>query len=140
MDDVVEASDFGTDPVKARLVENFPSSVPTTPSGLDRSVDITLEGMDNIVGLSDVGLASSSTERLRPTAESAFSHCLPTLREIKQRIEQFTEGGFERTSLLDQVRVFLCSPEKLSNVIRFILPRASHQIVFSFAAVLCASS
>jgi len=144
MDDVVEASDFGTDPVKARLVvENFPSPVPATPSGLDRSVDITLEGMDNIMGLSDVGLASSSTERLRPKAESAFSHCLPTLREIKQRIEQLTEGGFERTSLLDQVRVLLCSPEKRlmhSVSYRLILPRASHQIVFSFVALLCASS
>ena len=96
MDDVVEASDFGTDPV-----------------------DITLEGMDNIMGLSDVGLASSSTKRPRPTPESAFSHCLPTLHEIKQRIEQFTEGGFERTYLLDQVRV-LCSAEKLSNAFRLI--------------------
>ncbi|KAF8506590.1 hypothetical protein F5888DRAFT_1643628 [Russula emetica] len=102
MDDVVEASDFGTDPVKARLVvENFPSPVPTTLSGLDRSVDITLEGMDNIMGLSDVGLASGSTERPRPTPQSASSHWLPTLHEIKQHIEQFTEGRFERTSLLD---------------------------------------
>ena len=109
MDDLVEASDFGTDPGKARLVvENVPSPVPTTTSGLDRSADVTLEGMDNIMGLSDVGLASSSTERLRPTAESAFSHYLPTLREIKQRMEQFTEGGFERTSLLDQVCVLFC--------------------------------
>jgi tetratricopeptide (TPR) repeat protein len=122
MDDVVEAPDFGTDPVKARLVvENLPSPVPTSPSGLDRSVDITLEGMDdNIMGLSDVGLASSSTERPRPTPESASSHCLPTLHEIKQRIEQFTEGGFERTYLLDQVRVLLCSAEKLSNAFRLI--------------------
>lgn len=122
MDDAVKASDFGTDRVKASLVvENFPSPVPTTPSGLDRSVDITLEGMDNIMGLSDVGLAGSSTERPRPTPESAFSHWLPTLREIKQRIEQFTEGGFERTSLFDQVRVLRCSPEKVSNAFCLIL-------------------
>lgn len=124
MDDVVEASDFGTDPVKARLVvEDFPSPVPTTSSGLDRSVDITLEGMDNIMGLSDVGLAGGSTERPRPTPESAFSHWLSTLREIKQRIEQFTEGGFERTSLLDPVRhgVLRCSPEKVSNAFCLIL-------------------
>jgi hypothetical protein len=141
MDDVVEASDFGTDPVKARLVvENSPFPVPTTLSGLDHSVDITLEGMDNIMGLSDVGLASGSTERPRPTPQSAFSHWLPTLREIKQRIEQFTEGRFERTSLLDHVRIPHCSPEKVPNTFCLILPRASHQIVFSFAAVLCASS
>jgi hypothetical protein len=141
MDDVVEASDFGTDPVKARLVvENFPSPVLTTSSGLDRSVNITYEGMDNIMGLSDVGLASSSTEWPRPTPESAFSHWLPTLREIKQRIQRFTEGRLERTPLLDQVCVLRCSPEKSSNVIRLILFRASHQIVSSFAVALCASS
>lgn len=103
MDDVVEASDFGTQLVKARLVaKNLPSPVPTTPSGLDRRADTTLKGVDNILGLSDVDLASSSTEQPTPTLESAFSYCLPTLYEIKQRIEQFTEGRFERTSLLDQ--------------------------------------
>jgi hypothetical protein len=141
MDDVVEAPDFGTDPVQAHLVvQNYPSPVSTTPSRLDRSVNITLEGMDNIMGLSDVGLGSSSTERSRPTPESAFSHWLPTLREIKQRMERFTEGRFEETPLLDQVRVPRCSPEKISNALCLIFPRASHQIVSSFAAVLCASS
>jgi len=141
MDDAV-VSDFGTDPVKAPLViENLPSPVPTTPSWPDRGVTVTLEGMgDNIIGLSDVGLASSSAERPRPTPELAFSHWLPTLREIKQRIEQFTEGRFERTFHLDQVRVLLWSPEKVSYALCLTLPRASHPIVFSFVAVLCSSS
>lgn len=48
MGDIVGGSDFGTDPVKARLiVESFSFSVPTTAS--------VLKGTDNIIGLSDVG-------------------------------------------------------------------------------------
>jgi hypothetical protein len=141
MDDVVEVSDSGTDPVKAPLViENLLSPAPTTLSRPDHGMRVTLEGMDNIIGLSDVGLASGPTERPRPTQELALSHWLPTLCEIKQRIEQFTEGKFERTSHLDQVRVLLRSPVKLSYGFRLTLPRASHHIEFSFAAVLCASS
>jgi len=141
MDDIVEVSDSGTDPVKAPLViENLPSPAPTTLSRPDHGMGVTLEGMDNIIGLSDVGLASGPTERPRSTQELALSHWLPTLCEIKQRIEQFTEGMFERTSYLDQVRVLLCSPEKVSYGFCLTLPRASHHIEFSFVAVLCASS
>jgi hypothetical protein len=140
MDDAVEAPDFGTDPVNSRLVvENYPSPVSTTPSRLDRSVNITLEGMDNIMGLSDIGFGSSSTWP-RQTPESAFSNWLPTLREIKQRMERFTEGRFGETPLLDQVRVPRCSPEKSSNTLHLIFSRANHQIVSSFAAMPCASS
>jgi hypothetical protein len=54
--------------------------------------------------VSDTGTAGGSAERPAVIPESTSSHRLTTLREIKQSIEQFTEGRFERTSHPDQVR------------------------------------
>ena len=119
-------------------IENPPPSVPPIVSRSHYGGDVTPEGTDNIVGVS--GAASGSTERPAVIPESASSHLLPALREIKQLIEQFTEGRFERNSHIDQVRVPIRSQERVSYVFCLTFPRASHQIVFSSAAVLCASS
>jgi hypothetical protein len=119
-------------------IENRLPLVPPTVSGSHYGGDISPEGTDNIVVVS--GIASGSAERPAVIPESASSHWLPALREIKQHIEQSSEGRFERTSHLDQVRVPIRSQERVSYVFRLTFPRASHQIVFSFAAVLCASS
>ena len=119
-------------------IENHSPSVPPIASGSHYGAEVTPEGTDNIVGVS--GTASGSAERLAVIPESASSHWLPALREIKQLIEQITEGRFERTSHPDQVRVPIRSQERVSYVFCLIFPRASHQIVFSSAAVLCASS
>jgi hypothetical protein len=139
MENILGISDFGTDPVKASLViESLPSPAPTAPSGPDHRAGMTIEGWDDMILGSD-GTASSSAERSAATPEPA-SHGLPALREIKQQIEQFTEGRFERTSHLDQVRVLIRSPETVSYAFYLTSRRANHTIVFSFAAVLCASS
>jgi hypothetical protein len=125
-------------PQPDRISENRPPSVRPTFPGSRYNGDVTLESPNNIVGVSDTGTAGGSTERPAVIPESTSSHWLSTLREIKQRIEQFTEGGFERTSHLDQVRVLIRSAEGVSYA--STLPRANHQIMFSFAAVVCASS
>jgi hypothetical protein len=138
MDNIVGVSDFGTDPVEAPLViKNLPSPAPIAPLGPDHGVGVTLEGMDSTVRVSG-STASSSAERLAAILEPASSHWLPALREIKQHIEQFTEGRIERTYRFDQVRVLVCSAERVSYA--FTLPRTNHQIAFRFAAVVCASS
>jgi hypothetical protein len=137
MDDVVGVSDFGTGPVKApRVTKNLPSPDPIAPLG-PHGVSITLEGMDNRVGMSG-STAGGSAERIAVMPGPASSHWLPALREIKQHIDQFTEGRIAKTYRFDQVRIFIYSPERVSHA--FTLPRESHQIEFSFAAVACASS
>ena len=139
MDDILEVSDVGTDPVKAPLViESLPSPAQTAPSGPDHDAGVMLEGMDDMVWESD-RTAGSSAERFVATPEPA-NQALPALREIKQQIEQFTEGRFERTSQLDLVRDLIRSPETMSYAFFLTSPRANHTTVFSFAAVLCASS
>ena len=139
MDDMLEVSDVGADPVKTPLViESLPSPAPTAPSGPDHDAGVILEGMDDMIWESD-RTAGSSAERFVATPEPA-NHALPALREIKQQIEQFTEGRFERTSQLDLVRALIRSPETASYAFFLTFLRATHTIMFSFAAVLCASS
>lgn len=89
-------------------------SIIAEPPTLDRGDDIQFEGMDNIVGGSGVGTASASgsSKETPPKSGQGFSRWLPTLCEIKLRMEQSTNGGIERHSYLDQVRMSCCSPEK----------------------------
>jgi len=116
------------------VIEKLSPSVSTTPE-LDHGEGIVIQEMEgNIFGFSEVGTAGGPG---KPTQEPAFSHWLPALREIKHRIEQFTEGRLRRTSHLDQVR--LLSRMRLTR--RYlILNRVKHPTPFFFAAVLCASS
>jgi hypothetical protein len=116
------------------VVKKPPPSIPSAPSRVD---GIQLEGMDNIIEVPVVETKSSSTEQAVPTTEHSSTHWLPALREIKLRIEQYTEGRIERISHLDQVRVPHCSPE---NEPYTLLSRARHLIFYHFAAVACASS
>ena len=94
-----------------------------------------LEGIDNTVEVSG-GTLSNSAGRPAAIPESVSSRWVSALCEVKQRIEQLAEGRFERTSLLDQVPVLSHSPEEVSYA---LLSRTSHLIVFSCAAVVCAS-
>jgi tetratricopeptide (TPR) repeat protein len=66
--------------------------------------------MDNIAGESDAPSASGSSERLTPTNEGGYSRSLPLLREIKERLEQATEGKIERITHLDQPSISLSIP------------------------------
>ena len=94
------------------VIENPSLSISPTASRVDRGHGIQLDGMDNIIGVPDVGTASSPTEQPTPATERGSSPWSPVLRETKSRIEQYTEGRIERISHLDQVRVPGCSPEK----------------------------
>jgi hypothetical protein len=91
-------------------LDNFYAEPPT----IDRGNGIQLEGMDSIVVDSSVGKASgsSSSKGIPPKSGQGLSRWLPTLRGIKLRIEQSTNGRIERFSHLDQVRVPSCSPGK----------------------------
>ena len=53
---------------------------------------------------------SSPSKETPPNSGQDFSRWLPTLREIKVRIEQSANGGIERLSHLDQVLIPSCSP------------------------------
>jgi hypothetical protein len=90
------------------VVEKLPPSIPPATSWPDPGSGVEIQGlMDNIMTVSDIGTAGSSAEK--PRSESSW---LPTLHEIKQRIEQFTEGQLERMSYLSQVRILSRGPEK----------------------------
>jgi tetratricopeptide (TPR) repeat protein len=117
MDNVVGVTDLGTGPVKAPSVaKNLLSPAPIAPPRPDHGVSITLEGMDNIVGVSD-DTAGGSAERIAVMPEPASSHWLPALREIKQHIDQFTEGRIEKTYRFDQVRVIIRSAERVLSIL-----------------------
>ena len=123
------------DPRPTVVADPPPSTSPSAPSTFDRGDGIQLEGLDNFVepptldrdgiqleGMdssvrdSGVGTASGlgSSKETAPKSGQGVSHWLPTLREVKLRIEQSTNGRIERLSHLDQVRVPSCSPEKES--------------------------
>ena len=104
MDSIVGVTGFDTDSFNAPMAIMNRSPAPTASSVSDRGSGVTLEGMDNIVGVSDA-TASSSVERPAAIPGPASAHWLFALREMKQRIEQFTDGRFERTSHSVQVRV-----------------------------------
>jgi tetratricopeptide (TPR) repeat protein len=106
------------EPVKPpAVVENPRPSMSPGPRVIDRGSGIQLEGMDNIIEFeSNPGTASGSAEQPAAAIEHGLSRWLPALREIRSRIEQFTQGRIERISHLDQVRIPSCSPEKESYV------------------------
>ncbi|KAI0294974.1 hypothetical protein BC826DRAFT_299171 [Russula brevipes] len=93
-----------TPPVVTQSSTPFVSSVTSDP---DAGTGVEIEGlMDNIIGEVEIGTAGVSAEQYRsqptPTPEPAFGPRFPALREIKQRIEQLTEGRLEMTSHSDQ--------------------------------------
>lgn len=98
------------DGIQLEGLDNF-----VEPPTLDRD-GIQLEGMDSSVRDSGVGTGSglSSSKETPPKSGQGVSHWLPTLREVKLRIEQSTNGRIERLSHLDQVRVPSRSPENES--------------------------
>jgi hypothetical protein len=125
----------GPRPTVVVVADPPPSTPPSAPSTFDRGDGIQLEGLDNFVepptldrdgiqleGMdssvrdSGVGTGSglSSSKETPPKSGQGVSHWLPTLHEVKLRIEQSTNGRIERLSHLDQVRVPSCSPEKES--------------------------
>jgi len=118
-------------------IEKPSFSISPAASRVDRGHGIQLDGMDNIIGVPDVGTEGSPTEQPTPATERSSSPWSPVLREIKLRIEQYTEGRIERISHLDHVRVPRCGPE---NEPYTLLSRARHLIFYHFAAVACASS
>jgi tetratricopeptide (TPR) repeat protein len=96
-----------TPPVVIQSSTPFASSVTSEP---DAGTGVQIEGlMDNILGEVEVSTAGVSAKQYRsqptPTPEPAFGRRFPALREIKQRIEQLTEGRPEMTSHSDQVRI-----------------------------------
>lgn len=104
------------EPVKPIVViENSPPSAPPVAPEPDISGGIIIQGLfENIIEAPTVDTADNSTEQHRsqpaPT-EPAHSRWLSTLREIKQRIQQFAEGRFPRSSHI-QVRVLSLVSEK----------------------------
>ena len=86
--------------------------------------------MEYVVEVSDVGTTADFAERhigrsqLTPTAEPASGHWLPAIREIKQQLDQLSEGRFERLSHLDQVRALSQSPQKESHVFLFYISQS----------------
>jgi hypothetical protein len=121
------------EPAKPAVAENPPAPKPLVPSVIVRGGGIQLEGMDNILE-SDPGTASGSAKQPAPATEPGLSLWLPALREIKSRIEQFTQGRIERVPHPDQVRVPRCSPEKESYV--FLSHCPEQVICLSFASPL----
>ena len=108
-----------------------------TPANPDILGQSSIQGIFQSEGNTEepiIDLGDSNADHRSRRASTGWSR---KLREIKRCIEQFAEGRLERTSHLDQVRVLTRSLEKVSYA---FFPRASHQIEFSFAAVVCASS
>ena len=104
-DNIMEDPEIKPEPVTIPVVK--PTPVPLVPSGHG---SVQLEGMDNIAGESDTPNASGSSERLTPTNEGDYSRSLPLLREIKERLEQATEGKIERIPHPDQPSISLSIP------------------------------
>lgn len=98
-----------SEPVKSSVAVNRPPPA-LTPSEPDHGVGVTLEAMDNMVGLFD-STASSSAQEHATTPESAPSHCFPAPRQIKQHIGQLID---DRAFHQDQVRLLTRSPEMVS--------------------------
>jgi len=94
-DNIIGEPEVGPEPVTHPVVNRTPSA----PSGHDRDGGVQLEGMNNIAEESDAPQARGSSEQL---TEGGYSRSLPFLREIKQRLEQATEGKIERNPHLDQ--------------------------------------
>ena len=97
-------------------------SVPSASSGQDRDGGVQLEGMDNIAGVSDTPNASGPSEWLTPTNEGDYSRSLPFLREIKQRLEEATEGKIGRIPHPDQPSISLSI---LRCAVRLLMSAAS---------------
>jgi hypothetical protein len=61
--------------------------------------------------MSDIGTTADSTEEYigtnqpAPIAGPRSGRWFPAMREIRQQLDQLSEGRFERLSHLDQVRV-----------------------------------
>jgi len=113
--------EVGPEPVTLPVVNPTPS-VPSAPSGHDRDGGVQLEGMDNIAEDSDAPRARGSSERLALTDEGDYSPSLPLLREIKQQLEQATEGKIERIPHPDQPSISL---SVLRGAMRLLMSAAS---------------
>ncbi|KAH9964229.1 hypothetical protein BC827DRAFT_1189776 [Russula dissimulans] len=101
---MVEPSIAGTMPATPRAaINNLHLLSSPAPSMPDHGGGITFESMDNNVWVPHSGSQGGSSEQIgTPTQELAFNRWLPALREIKQRLEQFAQGRFERISQLNQ--------------------------------------
>jgi tetratricopeptide (TPR) repeat protein len=104
-DNIMEDPEVKPEPVTIPVVK--PTPVPSAPSGHG---SVQLEGMDNIAGESDAPNASGPSEWLTPTNKDDYSRSLPLLREIKERLEQATEGKIERIPHPDQSSISLSIP------------------------------
>ncbi|KAH9964230.1 hypothetical protein BC827DRAFT_59967 [Russula dissimulans] len=82
------------------VIETLSPYVSATPER-GHGQGIVIQGMEGNI-FQDVGTAGGSATHGEPTQGLAFGHWLPALREIKQRLEQFTEGRLLRMSHLDQ--------------------------------------
>ena len=121
------------DPRPTVVADPPPSILPSAPTAFDRGDGIQLEGLDNFVepptldrdsiqlegmdsSVRDPGVETASglgsSKETLPKSGQGVSHWLHTLREVKLRIEQSTNGRIERLSHLNQVCVPSCSPEK----------------------------
>ena len=85
--------------------------------------------MDHVGEMSDVGTEADSAEKhngrsqLTPTAEPASGRWLPSIRKIRQQLDRWYEGRFERLSHQDQVcaRALSQSLQKVSYVFLFYI-------------------